>query len=676
MKMKALFIKVVVVFLSTNFALAQVEEAKLNASDGIEYDGFGWRVSISGDYVLIGTLRLFEPYNCSAYIFKRDGETWTEQTKLTGSDCDVGVQIGVSVSLSGDYAIVGAAGDNDTKGSAYIFKRDGETWTERAKLTGSDCDSNAYFGVSVSLSGDYAIVGAAGDNDTKGSAYIFKRNGETWTEQAKLTGSDCDSNVWFGESVSLSGDYVIVGASGDDGEKGSAYIFKRDGETWTEQTKLTGSDCDVGARLGVSVSLSGDYVIVGASGANNKKGSAYIFKRDGETWTEQTKLTGSDCDVGARLGVSVSLTGDYVIVGADGDNDTKGSAYIFKRDGETWIEQAKLTGSGFDVNTYFGSSVSLSGDYAIVGAILDENRKGSAYVYDIKIFSLPPTTPTLYEIDNSNNDGNYVVSWSAAEGIVDYYTLQEDEESSFQSPKIIYTGKDTSKSIIARDVGTYFYRVNASNNVGTSDWSNIRSANVTIVSPTCDVCCGYAWVSITCESGSSTRSIESWQYFQSTRGIVTGFQEDRTYDNTGQSYSINGSYWQISSGGEIQGRIEVTVTGGVFGENVQYCQNYGDFINLAVDFEADPTSGTAPVTVHFTDNSTGHITTLLWDFGDGNSSTEQNPIHTYTNAGKYTVKLIANGSCRSDTLERADFIEVKYPTAIDHISHDIPKEYP
>ena len=383
-------------------------EAKLTASDGAAEERFGDSVSISGDYAIVGAPRDDDngDRSGSAYIFKYNGGSWIQQTKLTASDGEAYDWFGWSVSMSGDYAIVGAPYDDDNggaSGSAYIFKRSGSSWTQQAKLTASDGATGDVFGLSVSISRDYAVVGAHldGDNSTdSGSAYIFKRVGTIWSEQAKLTASDGAAEDWFGCSVSISGDYAIVGAVWDDDNgyhSGSAYIFKRSGSSWTQQAKLTAPDGAAEDLFATAVSISGDYAIVGASydddnGINS--GSAYIFKRNGTSWLEQAKLIPPDSiDSSYHFGNSVSISGDYAIIGArygykyvselnharDG-----GSAYIFKRSGASWIQEAKLRASDGASHDYFGSSVSISGDYAIVGAPYDDDNgsaSGSVYVY-------------------------------------------------------------------------------------------------------------------------------------------------------------------------------------------------------------------------------------------------------------------------------------------------------
>jgi len=285
----------------------------------------------------------------------------TETQKLVASDADSNDDFGYSVSISGDYAIVGAPLDGNNTDIAYIFHNDGTTWNEQEKLTASDANENDYFGNSVSISGETAIVGAYNDNDpnNSGSAYIFHKEGTTWTQQQKLTASDAEF-VSFGSSVSISGSTAIVGAYGNDDNgilSGSAYIFERVGTTWTQQQKLLASDADLFDSFGWSVSISGATAIVGSPN-NDNSGSAYIFNRKGTTWTEQEKLTASDAAANDNFGISVSISGATAIVGAWLDNN-KGSAYIFDKDGTTWTQQAKLLAND-TTQDFFGYSVSIS----------------------------------------------------------------------------------------------------------------------------------------------------------------------------------------------------------------------------------------------------------------------------------------------------------------------------
>jgi hypothetical protein len=353
-------------------------------------------------------------------VVPMSGGTWEELSKLMANDQDNSEQdkYGNSVSISGDYAIVGAhqedqdvSGSNTmySAGSAYVFYWNGVSWAQQAKLVASDRAVGDLFGYSVSISGDYAIVGAimededaSGNNNMSqsGSAYIFKRNGTIWTQQAKLVASDRDTSDNFGWSVSISGDYAVIGACNDDADNnsvssaGSAYIFKRDGTIWTQQAKLVASNRERNALFGYSVSISGDYAIVGAfqeskdasdSNILNGAGSAYIFKRDDTSWNQQAKIVASDRAENDKFGYSVSISGDYAIVGAHNEqqdvlgNDSlyeAGSAYIFKRDDTSWNQQTKIVASDRAKYDEFGYSVSISDDHAIVGAH-NENEDAS-----------------------------------------------------------------------------------------------------------------------------------------------------------------------------------------------------------------------------------------------------------------------------------------------------------
>ena len=295
-------------------------------------------------------------------------------------------------------------------GAAYVFEKPAGGWagalTEDAKLTASDGAPGDFFGVSVSISGDTVVVGSLFDACTAGidcgSAYVFEKPAGGWagtlTEDAKLTASDAAAGDFFGIAVSISGETVVVGAYLDDCtagiDCGSAYVFEKPAGGWagalSEDAKLTASDAATGDGFGVSVSISGDTVAVGAGfgdcPAGPQCGAAYVFEKPAGGWagalTEDAKLTAS---AGTRFGVSVSISGETVVVGADGD----GSAYVFEKPAGGWAgmltEDAKLIASDAAAGDFFGVSVSISGDAVVVGARNDDcttgNDCGSAYVF-------------------------------------------------------------------------------------------------------------------------------------------------------------------------------------------------------------------------------------------------------------------------------------------------------
>ena len=193
------------------------------------------------------------------------------------------------------------------------------------KATASDADTLNWFGSSVAVDGDYAIVGAYGNDDYgtwSGSAYIFRCSGGVWTEQAVLYADDLDAGDELGRSVAISGGYAIAGAHYKDG--GAAYIYYKDQggtDAWGQQAKLVADDGETSDCFGESVAISGNHAVVGAhcdehSGISNA-GSAYIFYRSGTTWSQQAKLTASDAAEADQFGRSVAISGDWAIAGAN-----------------------------------------------------------------------------------------------------------------------------------------------------------------------------------------------------------------------------------------------------------------------------------------------------------------------------------------------------------------------
>jgi FG-GAP repeat len=322
---------------------------------------------------------------------------FTQQQKLVAYDGMADDMFGKSVAISGDTAVVGAYGDGNYRGSAYVFVRSGSSWSLQQKLTASDGAADDLFGWSVAISGDTVVVGATQFNFSnlgKGKAYVFVRSGATWNQQQILTASSGGGYIGdqFGGSVAISGDTIVVGASGEDfyyTDQGSAYVFVLSGATWIQKQKLTASDFALaeaaGDRFGNSVAISGDTVVIGAFKDDIKdvpgQGSAYVFLRSGGYWFQYQSLVAYDGEAFDQFGDSVAISGDTVVVGAPGDNTGRGSAYVFVRSGSSWSLQQKLTASDGAASEWFGSSVAISENTVVVGAHRDNTYQGSAYIF-------------------------------------------------------------------------------------------------------------------------------------------------------------------------------------------------------------------------------------------------------------------------------------------------------
>jgi hypothetical protein len=261
--------------------------AKLTGGGESEEGHFGASVALSGD----GTTALIGGYqdgeNGAAWVFTRSGSTWTQQgAKLTGSGA-IGAEFGVAVALSddGNTALIGGFTDNELVGAAWVFTRSGSTWTQQgAKLTGSGEVGEGDFGVAVALSGDgnTALIGGYEDSNDLGAAWVFTRSGSTWTQQgAKLTGGGESEQAYFGLSVALSGGgtTALIGGDHDNKGIGAAWVFTRSGSTWTQQgAKLTGGGESGAAGFG-EVALSGDgtTALIGGGADNFNRGAAWAF---------------------------------------------------------------------------------------------------------------------------------------------------------------------------------------------------------------------------------------------------------------------------------------------------------------------------------------------------------------------------------------------------------------
>ncbi|MBD2701941.1 FG-GAP repeat protein [Spirosoma sp. BT702] len=370
--------------------------ASRTAADGATNDQFGTSVAISGDYAIIGANGKTIGGKLSqgaAYIFVRSGNSWNQLQQLTANDGAASDLFGRSVAISGDYAIVGAhfktINSSTSQGAAYVFLRSGNNWNLQQRLTANDGAPSDHFGWSVAISGDNAIIGAENKfvfGVSQGVAYVFTRSGITWTQQQRLTASDGTGGDYFGSCVAISGDYAIVGAPSKaispNTNQGAAYMFVRGGGTWTQQQRFVANDGAANDHFGNAVAISGDYAIVGAANktvnSNSAQGAAYVFARTGSTWNQQL-LTANDGVANDDFGTSVSISGDYAVIGAAsktiGSNQYQGAAYVFKRSGSSWIRQQSVTDNSTS-DTFNGSSVGLSNGTFIIGGPGFQNNRG------------------------------------------------------------------------------------------------------------------------------------------------------------------------------------------------------------------------------------------------------------------------------------------------------------
>lgn len=322
-------------------------DAKLTANDGDDLDHFGMSVAVFGDTVLVGASNETSGRG-AAYVFTRSGDSWGIPQKLTAAP--PGHEFGISVALYQDTALVGALDDGTGKGAGYVFTRATGPWLFQGKLTDASVAAADYFGCSVALHQDTAVVGAFADDADLGSAFVFTRAGTTWAKQQKLVASDRAAHDFFGWAVGIDRDTVLAGAHGDDdglAGSGSAYVFNRTDTTWTQGQKIHAATSVENAGFGYAVSISGDTAMVGAPAAGASRGMACLLTRVSGVWSEPGgPITGPA--VGDRLGHSVSVAGGRIAIGAPGMDtaaDGGGAAFIAMYEGQHPPGATRVAGS-------------------------------------------------------------------------------------------------------------------------------------------------------------------------------------------------------------------------------------------------------------------------------------------------------------------------------------------
>lgn len=379
------------------FALREVaQQAYAKASNPGAIDHFGHVVALSGDTLVVGA-----PFEDSAAT-----------------------------------AIDGDQGNNDAMdaGAVYVFVRSNGVWSQQAYLKASNTEPFDGFGGSVAIDGDTIVVGASGEDSSAtgvngdqsdngmnlaGAAYVFVRNNGVWTQQAYLKASNPDAFDEFGHAVAISGDTIVVGALFEQSsglgvgadqnnnlanQAGAAYVFQRQGGIWTQQAYIKPLNTGAGDRFGVSVSIDGDSIAVGAynedsnatgingNGFNNSatnSGAAYVFVRSGVSWSQQAYVKATNTEAQDEFGLSVALHGDTLVVGAHreasdalgvGGSQTNnnatfaGAAFVYARSGTVWSPQAYLKAINTGIGDFFGTAVAVRGDDILVGALREDSN--------------------------------------------------------------------------------------------------------------------------------------------------------------------------------------------------------------------------------------------------------------------------------------------------------------
>jgi len=397
-------------------ASAQLMQSKLVPFDGDPGDNFGWRVAHMPGWAFVGSPLDddVQAQSGAVYIYQAVGQSWVLSQKLKAPDPGFGHEFGGDVAASGDWFVATALNDDPggqiQAGSAQVYLNQGGTWVHQQELLASDFDSGLTknFGESAAIDGSVLLIGMPRDNFktvSSGSFYVFELQGSTWVETAKLAPSspeDWEIGCSFGRDLDVDGDVMVVGApflNNGGSNRGAAFVFERNGNSWVQTQKLVPDDPKDSDFFGVSVAVSGDTILVGAtnhkhSNPANMQGAVYAFAKTGDSWVQTQELVVNDPWNPLGFGAWVDIEGDLAVFGVGGDNDQgtgSGSAYLFRRVGSQWHQIGKLLAPDGQPSDVFGGDARIAGTTVFCGAYLDDDacndewqcNVGAAYVFEI-----------------------------------------------------------------------------------------------------------------------------------------------------------------------------------------------------------------------------------------------------------------------------------------------------
>ncbi|WP_395377360.1 hypothetical protein [Marinicella sp. W31] len=376
------------------------------AGDGKAGDSFGFSAAIDDTTILIGAYKadLDGVIDAgAAYVYVLGDRGWQQQAKLVAEPAFAEDTLGGNVALKNDVAMLGVMRRDDKgkdSGAVVSFERASNTWKQTQIFTAHDAKPGDAFGQSIALTENHLIIGAP-RNDAlgvdSGAAYIYQRENDTWRYQTKITASDGAAGDLFGISVAVDGNTVLVGADLHDAkaeDAGAVYVYVLDGKQWKQEAKLMASDGGKTDIFGVRVALSENTALISARRDDIEElgvdaGSAYIFVRDGSSWTQQVKLTSPDGQADDRFGRGVALSGNTAIISAmnhDANGSNTGALYVYNKCAENWCYTSKVVAKSSKPEDRYGWNVGLSHGVAVVTAPNHDAKgqeSGAVFIQDL-----------------------------------------------------------------------------------------------------------------------------------------------------------------------------------------------------------------------------------------------------------------------------------------------------
>jgi choice-of-anchor B domain-containing protein len=367
---------------ATVIALAIVSPALAQSTPDSEamQRGFGRSVAVGGGHVLVGE-PLSELASGVVYVFGRQGQQWTEQTRLTSPEATMGDRFGYALAAGDNVLVVTSPRADDETGAAYVYVQSGSSWGQPIRLPIVGASPGDSIGTAVALDGARVAIGSARRGTAAGPVYLFAQSGNGWTQSATVT-ADAQPGDGFGASLALAGDVLVAGAPGSNGGAGAAYVFRRNGGAWELESTLQPNQSERGLAFGAAVAVRGSAVLVGAPGMNGRTGAVLTYARQADgSWTQTSPLFPFDGSTRTQFGAAIAFDGSDAWVGAPGA-DGVGRVHIFHRANDAWTGVTKLVAEGVESRDAFAGTLAVSGQLAVVGLLGDDYGAGTAMVFE------------------------------------------------------------------------------------------------------------------------------------------------------------------------------------------------------------------------------------------------------------------------------------------------------
>lgn len=356
------------------------------------WSAFGRTASLDEDVAVVGAYAIspFGGVSFRPFVYRFDGQSWLHEDLPLCPDCHPDFW-GWRVAVSNDIAAI-----NSGQGT-HIYRYDGAAWHHEALLP-------TPYESAIVISGDCVFVGDSladtPNGEETGAVYVYRFHNGSWFEEATILASDGETADDFGNALAVDGDILVVGSLSYDAFfesiGGAAYLYQLDNGSWVEQVKLTNPDAVLNDWFGHSVAIESDFVVVGAvesisPGQAGWRVIAHVYHHDGAVWNHQTQLLGQQTEPfdgyehGDEIRHAVSLSNQTLAIGCWGGgpvSGTGGSVPIYRYlDGE-WVEIALVADPLGESAGGFGHIVCLDRDRLLTSAPL-VGQFGEAYIYAV-----------------------------------------------------------------------------------------------------------------------------------------------------------------------------------------------------------------------------------------------------------------------------------------------------